>query len=42
VQRLLRFEVLQMRRLEGALPLRWGQAELSPVLAGTGQWRANQ
>jgi predicted pyridoxine 5'-phosphate oxidase superfamily flavin-nucleotide-binding protein len=37
-QRLLRFCVVQMRRLEGALPLRWGAAELSPALAGMGRW----
>lgn len=36
--RLLRFEVLSMRRLRASLPLRWGPAELSPVLAGTGSW----
>lgn len=32
-QRLLRMRVLSMRRVEGALPLRWGPAELSPYLA---------
>jgi hypothetical protein len=37
-QRLLRFNVLQMRRVEGALPLRWGAAELSTALAGMGRW----
>ncbi len=37
-QRLLRFTVLQMRRVEGVLPLRWGAAELSPALAGMGRW----
>jgi predicted pyridoxine 5'-phosphate oxidase superfamily flavin-nucleotide-binding protein len=37
-QRLLRFKVLAMRRVEASLPLRWGPAELSPVLAGTGAW----
>ena len=37
-QRLLKFKVLAMRRVEASLPLRWGAAELSPVLAGTGEW----
>ena len=37
-QRLLRFTVLEMRRIEGVLPLRWGAAELSPALDGMGQW----
>jgi predicted pyridoxine 5'-phosphate oxidase superfamily flavin-nucleotide-binding protein len=37
-QRLLKFKVLAMRRVEAALPLRWGSVELSPVLAGTGAW----
>ncbi len=37
-QRLLRFSVLQMRRVEGALPLRWGAAVLSPALDGMGHW----
>lgn len=37
-QRLLQFKVLAMRRVEASLPLRWGPAELSPVLAGTGVW----
>lgn len=31
-QRLLRLQVLSMRRVEGSLPLRWGPAELSPYL----------
>jgi predicted pyridoxine 5'-phosphate oxidase superfamily flavin-nucleotide-binding protein len=31
-QRLLRMQLLSMRRIEGALPLRWGPAELSPYL----------
>src|SRR5207244_2458522 len=39
-QRLLRFEVREMRRSEGALPLRWGEAGLSPFLARTGDWSA--
>ncbi|MBA3592764.1 MAG: pyridoxamine 5'-phosphate oxidase family protein [Pseudomonadota bacterium] len=33
-QRLLRTQVLSMRRVEGVLPLRWGPAELSPYLPG--------
>ena len=37
-QRLLRFRVRAMKRVQASLPLRWGPAELSPVLAGTGQW----
>jgi uncharacterized protein len=39
-QRLLRFKVREVRRVEAALPLRWGAAELSPVLEPTGQWKA--
>jgi predicted pyridoxine 5'-phosphate oxidase superfamily flavin-nucleotide-binding protein len=31
-QRLLRMQLLSMRRIEGALPLRWGPADLSPYL----------
>lgn len=38
-QRLVRFRVVSARRLAGALPLRWGAAELSPVLEATGSWR---
>jgi hypothetical protein len=37
-QRLLRFKVQSMRLVENALPLRWGEAELSPVLETTGAW----
>ena len=37
-QRLLKLKPLAMRRVEASLPLRWGAAELSPVLAGTGEW----
>ena len=37
-QRLLRFKVLAMKRVEASLPLRWGRAELSPALAPTGHW----
>jgi predicted pyridoxine 5'-phosphate oxidase superfamily flavin-nucleotide-binding protein len=35
-ERLLRFEVKEMLRIEAALPLRWGEAELSPILARMG------
>ncbi len=37
-QRLLRLQVRSMVRIDAALPLRWGAAHLSPVLAGTGGW----
>jgi uncharacterized protein len=37
-QRLMRFEVQSMRLVESSLPLRWGEAELSPVLGATGTW----
>ena len=37
-QRLIRFKVVGMRRLSGALALRWGPAQLSPVLETTGSW----
>ena len=37
-QRLLRFKVQQARRVGASLPLRWGAAELSPVLEATGSW----
>jgi uncharacterized protein len=37
-QRLLRFKVQAMRLVESSLPLRWGEAELSPVLEATGAW----
>jgi hypothetical protein len=36
-ERLLRFKVKEMLRVEAALPLRWGQAELSPMLARMGE-----
>lgn len=36
--RLLKCEVLSVRRVAQALPLRWGAAQLSPVLAETGAW----
>jgi predicted pyridoxine 5'-phosphate oxidase superfamily flavin-nucleotide-binding protein len=38
-QRLLRFQVESALRLPKAVPLRWGTAEMSPVLARTGAWR---
>jgi predicted pyridoxine 5'-phosphate oxidase superfamily flavin-nucleotide-binding protein len=37
-QRLLRFTVESARLLENALPLRWGEAGLSPFLETTGAW----
>lgn len=37
-ERLLRFRVREMRLVESGLPLRWGAAQLSPVLEGTGSW----
>nr|WP_315426611.1 pyridoxamine 5'-phosphate oxidase family protein [uncultured Albidiferax sp.] len=39
-QRLLRMQVLQMRRVPAGLALRWGEARLSPVLEPTGDWNA--
>jgi predicted pyridoxine 5'-phosphate oxidase superfamily flavin-nucleotide-binding protein len=36
-QRLLRMQVLFMRRVEGVLPLRWGLSELSPYLEAVGR-----
>jgi predicted pyridoxine 5'-phosphate oxidase superfamily flavin-nucleotide-binding protein len=36
--RLVRFEVTGAVRTEGAVPLRWGPAEMSPVLENTGTW----
>ncbi|KAF1047838.1 MAG: hypothetical protein GAK35_00458 [Herbaspirillum frisingense] len=38
-QRLMRFTVQSARLLENALPLRWGEAALSPFLEPTGSWR---
>lgn len=38
-QRLMRFHVESALRLPAALPLRWGVAELSPVLEAAGAWR---
>lgn len=37
-ERLLRLRVEQVLRRPGALPLRWGGAEVSPHLARTGRW----
>ncbi len=37
-QRLLRLDVTQVVHVQGGLPLRWGPAERSPHLAGTGYW----
>ncbi len=37
-QRLVRLQVSSALRLERALPLRWSEARLSPVLAATGAW----
>jgi uncharacterized protein len=37
-QRLLRFRIRSATLVEGGLPLRWSEAELSPALAGTGTW----
>jgi uncharacterized protein len=39
-QRLLRFKAREVRRVDASLSLRWGEAELSPVLKPTGQWQA--
>ncbi len=38
-QRLMRFRVTSALRVPAGLPLRWSEAQLSPVLAGTGSWR---
>jgi len=37
-ERLLRMQVVSALHRPAALPLRWGRAELSPFLAGTGTW----
>lgn len=37
-ERLVRFEIEQLVRLAGALPLRWAYDELSPALEATGNW----
>ncbi|MET3498096.1 pyridoxamine 5'-phosphate oxidase family protein [Variovorax boronicumulans] len=41
-ERLLRLRVQHALRRPAALPLRWGDAQLSPHLAGTGQWAAGR
>lgn len=38
-ERLLRFRVQQATRVTGAMPLRWGSAELSPYLERSGAWK---
>ncbi len=40
-ERLMRFHVTRALRRPAALPLRWGDAALSPHLAGTGRWAAH-
>jgi len=40
-ERLMRFHVTRALRRQAALPLRWGEAALSPHLAGTGRWAAH-
>ena len=37
-QRLLRLQVIAILHAPAALPLRWSEAQLSPVLAATGEW----
>jgi predicted pyridoxine 5'-phosphate oxidase superfamily flavin-nucleotide-binding protein len=37
-ERLLRMQVVSVLHRPAALPVRWGRAELSPFLAGTGTW----
>jgi predicted pyridoxine 5'-phosphate oxidase superfamily flavin-nucleotide-binding protein len=39
-ERLMRFRVQHALRRPAALPLRWGDAQLSPHLSGTGQWNS--
>lgn len=38
-QRLLRFQIVSVLHAPAALPLRWSEAQLSPVLEATGAWR---
>lgn len=40
-QHLIRMRVVQALRRPAALPLRWGNAELSPHLEATGRWAAS-
>src|SRR5205807_2328707 len=37
-QRLLQLQVMRTIRVEAALPLAWSDAQISPALAGTGEW----
>jgi uncharacterized protein len=37
-QRVLRLRTVSALRVEGVLPLRWSEAQLSPALAATGAW----
>jgi len=37
-ERLLKFDISEVKRVEAGLPLRWGAAELSPMLSHTGAW----
>jgi uncharacterized protein len=37
-QRVLRLRPVSALRVQGVLPLRWSQAQLSPALAATGEW----
>lgn len=37
-ERLLRFHVREVKRVDASLPLRWGEAQLSPFLERTGAW----
>jgi predicted pyridoxine 5'-phosphate oxidase superfamily flavin-nucleotide-binding protein len=39
-ERLLRFHVREVKRVDGSLPLRWGEAQLSPFAERTGKWPA--
>jgi hypothetical protein len=37
-QRVMRLHTVSALRVEGVLPLRWSEAQLSPALAATGAW----
>lgn len=37
-ERLLRFQVREMKHVKADLPLRWGETQYSPFLDGTGTW----
>jgi predicted pyridoxine 5'-phosphate oxidase superfamily flavin-nucleotide-binding protein len=39
-ERLLRFHVRELKRVEASLPLRWSKARLSPFLERMGEWTA--